>query len=178
MHNAAIFGKGRVDLIARNHIKTNYEINIIVAMRHTEIGLTNGSLVWSDINLDKITFDFIANMIYLILTESNNKILQTISSLFESFFWFQKLQNIWYLAGKDRGDMLVYGVKNHGKTERGGNFVDIRIFGKRNQNIFTGFNFFDYPVCNIANIIKGRQLASFGVFNGISDTTTELRINR
>ena len=178
MHNAAIFGKGRVNLITRNHIKTNYEINIIVAMRHTEIGLTNGSLVWSDINLDKITFDFIANMIDLILTESNDKILQTIGGFFESFFWFQKLQNIWYLAGKDRGDMLVYGVKNHGKTERGGNFVDIRIFGKRNQNIFTGFNFFDYPVCNIANIIKGRQLASFGVFNGISDTTTELRINR
>ena len=109
-------------------------------MRHTKVRLANGGLVWRDVNLDKITFDFIANMINLILTEGDNKILQTIGGFFESFFRFQKLQNIWYLAGKDRGDMLVYGVKNHGKTERSGNFVDIRIFGKRNEDIFTGFD--------------------------------------
>ena len=117
-------------------------------------------------------------MIYFILTKSDNKILQAIGGFFKSFFWFQKLQNIWHLTGKDRGNMLVYGVKNHGKTERSGNLVDIRIFGKRNENIFTGFNFIDYPVRNIANIIKSRQLASFGIFNGISDTTTEFRTNR
>ena len=147
-------------------------------MRHTEVGLTNGSLVRRNINLNEITFDFIANMINLILTESNNKILQTIGSLFESFFWFQKLQNIWHLAGKDRRNMLTHSVKNHGKTERGGNFIDIRIFGERNQNIFTGFNFFDHTVSNITDIIKSRQFASFGIFNGISDTTTKFRVNR
>ena len=147
-------------------------------MRHTEVGLANGSLVRRNIDFNEIAFDFIANMINFILTESNNKILQTIGGFFKSFFWFQKLQNIWHLAGKDRRNMLTHSVKNHGKTERGGNFIDIRIFGKRNQNIFTGFNFFDYPVCNIANIIKGWHLTSFGVFNGISDTTTEFRINR
>ena len=147
-------------------------------MRHAEVGLANGSLVWSDINFDEITFDFITNMINLILTESNNKILQTVGGFFEGFFWFQKLQNIWHLAGKDRGDMLTHGIKNHGKTERGGNFVNIRIFRKRYENIFTGFDFFDHTVSNITNIIKSRQFASFGIFNGISDTTTKFRINR
>ena len=147
-------------------------------MGHAEVGLANGSLVRRNINLNEITFDFIANMIDLILTEGDNKILQTIGGFFEGFFWFQKLQNIWHLAGKDRGDMLTHGIQNHGKTERGGNFIDIRIFGERNQNIFTGFNFFDHSVSNITDIIKSRQFASFRIFNGISDTTTELRINR
>ena len=147
-------------------------------MRHAEVGLANGGLIWSDVNFDKITFDFIANMINLILAEGDNKILQTVSGFFESFFWFQKLQNIWHLAGKDRRNMLTHSVKNHSKTKCGRNFIDIRIFGERNQNIFTGFDFFNYPVRNITNIIKGRHFASFGVFNGISDTTTKLRINR
>ena len=147
-------------------------------MRHTEVGLANGGLIWSDVNFDKITFDFIANMINLILAEGDNKILQTIGGFFESFFWFQKLQNIWHLTGKDSSNVFAHSIKNHGKTKCGGNFVDIRIFGERNQNIFTGFDFFDYPVRNITNIIKGRQFASFGIFNGISDTTTEFRINR
>ena len=147
-------------------------------MRHAEVGLANGGLIWSDVNFDKITFDFIANMINLILAEGDNKILQTIGGFFESFFWFQKLQNIWHLTGKYRRDMLSHGVKNHSKTKCGRNFIDIRIFGERNQNIFTGFDFFNYPVRNITNIIKGRHFASFGVFNGISDTTTKLRINR
>ena len=147
-------------------------------MRHAEVGLANGGLIWSDVNFDKITFDFIANMINLILAEGDNKILQTIGGFFESFFWFQKLQNIWHLTGKYRRDMLSHGVKNHSKTKCGRNFIDIRIFGERNQNIFTGFNFFDHTVSNITNIIKSRQFASFGIFNGISDTTTKFRINR
>ena len=74
--------------------------------------------------------------------------------------------------------MLTHSVKNHGKTERGGNFVNIRIFRKRNENILTGFDFFDHAVSNITDIIKSWQFASFRIFNGISDTTTKFRINR
>ena len=128
VHDATIFRQSGVKIADFGNIQRYNKVNIVVAMRELHIALIDSGLVWRNKYFYIITIDFVTKMIGLLFVEGNNKILQTISVCFESFFWLEKFDSIWDSAGENSGGALTDFVEHKSKTESRRKFVYARIF--------------------------------------------------